>query len=343
MISNTSNRGQGFQVSIISNATADTGAATGWSIGNSRYKVDITTANWTSTDNRGIFTIRGTLSSSTNNAPTVATEIPNQTAMSGTAFNYQVPAATFADADGDTLTYTATLDDDTALPSWLSFAAATHTFSGTPTAAETVSVKVTASDGNGGSVSDTFDIVVSAAVTGICSRTAEVQTALLSATSRTTCSDVTAADLVAVTSLTVSSYSGAVLDPADFAGLTGLTNLVFDGSPQLTTLPDNAFAGVTALTHLDFSSLVTVTTVAEDAFSGLTALENLNLSDNLITSLDADTFDGLTALRILDLSYTSRRVWTRTSSTASPPWNTSISRTPTRRRRMRTSSMASPP
>ena len=60
-----------------------------------------------------------------------------------------------------TLTYTATKSDDTALPAWLSFTAATRAFSGTPQAAdvEKVSVKVTASDGNGGSVSDTFDIV----------------------------------------------------------------------------------------------------------------------------------------------------------------------------------------
>ena len=243
---------------------------------------------------------------SSNTAPTVATEILDQTATTGAAFSFAFPAATFTDADGDTLTYTATLADDSALPAWLSFTAATRAFSGTPQAAdvETVSVKVMASDGNGGSGSDTFDIVVSAA-TGICSRTAEVQTALLDATGRATCSDVTAADLVAVTSLTVNNYSGTVLDPADFAGLTGLTNLLFGGSPQLTTLPDNAFAGVTALTHLDFNSLVTVTMVAEDAFSGLTALENLNLSANDLTTLDEDTFDGLTALRILDLSFTS--------------------------------------
>ena len=32
--------------------------------------------------------------------------------MSGTVFSYQVPAATFADADSDTLTYMATLADD---------------------------------------------------------------------------------------------------------------------------------------------------------------------------------------------------------------------------------------
>ena len=63
---------------------------------------------------------------------------------------------------GDTLTYTATQSDNSALPAWLSFTPGTRTFSGTPQAAdvETVSVKVTASDGTD-SVSDTFDIVVS--------------------------------------------------------------------------------------------------------------------------------------------------------------------------------------
>ena len=76
-----------------------------------------------------------------------------------------VPANTFNDADSDTLTYAATLDGGNELPSWLSFTAATRAFSGTPTAAQTVSVQVTASDGNGGSVSDFFDIVVSAGTT----------------------------------------------------------------------------------------------------------------------------------------------------------------------------------
>ena len=111
-------------------------------------------------------TVKLTAPGTPNAAPTVANTIPNQTAMAGTAFSYAFLANTFADTDpGDTLTYTATQSDDTALPSWLSFAAATRTFSGTPTAADvgTVSVKVTASDGHGGSVSDTFDIVVSAA------------------------------------------------------------------------------------------------------------------------------------------------------------------------------------
>ena len=103
-----------------------------------------------------------TNNSTVNAAPTVATVIPDQTATAGTAFSYAFPATTFSDADGDTLTYTATKADGTALPTWLSFSAST--FSGTPQAADvgTVSVKVTASDGSA-SVSDTFDIVVSAA------------------------------------------------------------------------------------------------------------------------------------------------------------------------------------
>ena len=143
----------------------DTGAAAGWSLANSfDFKTTLNEWRTTASGESPRIAIKGTLGG-TNTAPTVATEIPNQTAMSGTAFSYQVPAATFADADGDTLTYTAMLADDTALPSWLSFTAATRTFSGTPTAAETVSVKVTASDASD-SVSDTFDIVVSAAVPG---------------------------------------------------------------------------------------------------------------------------------------------------------------------------------
>ncbi len=98
-----------------------------------------------------------------NNAPTVANSIPNQTATAGTAFSYTFPTNTFSDADNDTLTYTAAKSDGTALPTWLTFN--TRTFSGTPQSGDTgtLSVKVTADDRNGGTASDTFDIVVSAA------------------------------------------------------------------------------------------------------------------------------------------------------------------------------------
>ena len=98
-----------------------------------------------------------------NDAPTVANPIPNQNATEDSAFNFQFAANTFNDADvGDTLTYSAQLAGGGALPAWLSFDPATRTFSGTPLNAHvgTVSIDVIAGDGNGGTVTDTFDILV---------------------------------------------------------------------------------------------------------------------------------------------------------------------------------------
>ncbi len=94
----------------------------------------------------------------TNTAPTVATPIPDQDARVGAPFSHTFPADTFNDADGDPLTYSAT-----GLPAWLGFDPGTRTFSGTPEAVGAPEVTVTASDGNGGSVSDTFAIAISAA------------------------------------------------------------------------------------------------------------------------------------------------------------------------------------
>ena len=99
-----------------------------------------------------------------NDAPTVATAIPDQTATAGVAFGYTVPAGTFSDVDaGDTLGYSASLGDGGDLPSWLGFTAASRRFAGTPQEAHagTVAVRVTATDSGGASASDTFDIEVS--------------------------------------------------------------------------------------------------------------------------------------------------------------------------------------
>ncbi len=118
LVTNTAN----VKLTVTPDDGEDVGSVSGWSIANTfdvKSASNVWSANFLGASL--YITIKGTLSSSTNSAPTVATEIPNQTAMSGTAFSYQVPAATFADADGDTLTYTATLADDMALPSWLSF------------------------------------------------------------------------------------------------------------------------------------------------------------------------------------------------------------------------------
>jgi predicted outer membrane repeat protein len=112
------------------------------------------------------FAISGTVGGTTggtNNTPTVANPILDQTAKPNTPFTFQLAANTFNDVDaGDSLTYTATRSDGTALPAWLSFDPTTGTFAGTPTPSDagTLSLNVTASDLSGAAVSDTFNIAI---------------------------------------------------------------------------------------------------------------------------------------------------------------------------------------
>ncbi|SNC77728.1 N-acetylneuraminic acid mutarotase, partial [Hymenobacter gelipurpurascens] len=101
-----------------------------------------------------------------NAAPVVAAPIPDQTATAGAAYSYSFPAATFTDADNDALTYAAAQQGGATLPSWLSFNATTRTFSGTPPAAGSYPLQVTASDGKGGQATDAFLLTVNPAPTG---------------------------------------------------------------------------------------------------------------------------------------------------------------------------------
>ncbi|MBY0248953.1 MAG: putative Ig domain-containing protein [Nitrospiraceae bacterium] len=98
-----------------------------------------------------------------NETPTVATLLADQTALEDAAFTFTVPVNTFADQDaGDVLTYSATLANGSALPSWLSFDVATRTFTGTPTNSEVgvLEIRVIATDSGSLSTSDTFTLMV---------------------------------------------------------------------------------------------------------------------------------------------------------------------------------------
>lgn len=93
----------------------------------------------------------------------------DQSANMLSAFNYTLAADTFTDPDS-TLTLTATLANGNPLPSWLSFDAATRTFSGTPQGANVghLDIKVTAS-GGAQPVSDVFGLdinIVNQTLTG---------------------------------------------------------------------------------------------------------------------------------------------------------------------------------
>jgi hypothetical protein len=94
-----------------------------------------------------------------NTAPVVATDIAMPDAIEVTedlAFSYTLPSGLFTDADDDTLTYYAYLDDegtDAPLPIWMSFSSSSGTLTGKPTLDEqagTYVIHLYAVDGNGG-------------------------------------------------------------------------------------------------------------------------------------------------------------------------------------------------
>jgi len=98
-----------------------------------------------------------------NEVPSVPNPLTDQTVLEDAPFSIQVPLNTFADPDtGDTLTYSATQADGNALPTWLSFNAATRTFTGTPDDAQvgTLNLAVKATDAGGLSATSAFALTV---------------------------------------------------------------------------------------------------------------------------------------------------------------------------------------
>ncbi len=97
-----------------------------------------------------------------NEPPTVGNPLGDQNATPGEEFSFAVPTDTFRDPDGDSLTFSATLADGSPLPEWLSFDPVTGTLSGTPDNEDigNLEIEVTADDGQGGTVSDSFELAV---------------------------------------------------------------------------------------------------------------------------------------------------------------------------------------
>jgi hypothetical protein len=100
-------------------------------------------------------------------APKISKRIPNFNIKVDSAFSYIIPANTFLCEYGtDSLKYTASLNNGSALPSWLNFDPETQSLSGTPEQAETDSIKITATNKDTASVSCNFKIKVTS-TTGI--------------------------------------------------------------------------------------------------------------------------------------------------------------------------------
>lgn len=105
----------------------------------------------------------------TNDAPVAGISPVPQSVSQGNQWTYALPAAMFSDEDvGDRLTYRATLSNGNALPSWLTFDAATRTLSGKASIGDlgALDLKIIATDLSGASASNALRIVVTAPVAG---------------------------------------------------------------------------------------------------------------------------------------------------------------------------------
>ncbi|MET1111292.1 MAG: putative Ig domain-containing protein, partial [Allosphingosinicella sp.] len=96
-----------------------------------------------------------------NDSPALLIPLADRVHAEDQAIDFALPAGSFGDLDGDALTLTATLEDGSALPSWLSFDSAAGRFTGTPPANYNglLSIAVSASDG-ALSVGDVFTLQI---------------------------------------------------------------------------------------------------------------------------------------------------------------------------------------
>jgi len=130
----------------------------------------------TATDTGGLsvttnFTLAVSGNGTVNVAPVLIQPLPDQQAQENSAYVFSIPAGTFSDADlerGDVLSYTALLADGSPLPAWLTFDAATQTFSGTPGNLDggVLKVTVTATDTGGLSTSANFNLTAANFING---------------------------------------------------------------------------------------------------------------------------------------------------------------------------------
>ena len=165
------------------------------------------------------------------------------------------------------------------------------------------SVRVTVSDGNGGSdrINVTINVTDVLEATALSERTSEVVSAIEAAVpGDATGADITDTQLAAITTLDISEASITSLQNEDFTGLTGLRTLNLSQN-SLSSLPEDIFDGLSSLRTLDLSDN-SVSSLPADVFDGLSSLRTLDLSDNSVSSIRSDVFDGLSSLRTLNLS-----------------------------------------
>jgi len=147
-------------------------AATGTFSGTAPIGVQSLAVKITASDASGLSASETFQAAVTASAPVLAQQTANQAWTANQAFSLAIPSGAFTDPQGEKLTYTAALSTG-ALPAWLTFSAATGTFSGTaPVAQQSLSIKVTATDTSGVTAYETFQSAVSATAPVLAQQTA---------------------------------------------------------------------------------------------------------------------------------------------------------------------------
>ena len=230
-----------------------------------------------------------------NTAPVVDKGLTDQIAFSGNAFTYTFPADAFSDADDDALTYTSR-----GQPAWLTFTPSSRTFSGSPTNTDgsPFTITVTADDGKGSRVQASFTLTIPI---GICSRTSQIQTAILSVIDGIDqCAHVTEEHLAEIVdSLDLRSQSITALQANDFSDMHNLRILNFYDN-DLTTLPSEVFYSLSNLRFLSLDSN-SLSELPSEVFYSLPNLRFLSLNNNALTDLPVDVFSMLSNLQTLGL------------------------------------------
>ena len=98
-----------------------------------------------------------------NDAPEIGTSLVDQSSPEDTGVSFTLPNDAFVDIDGDVLALSANLTSGQALPDWLTFDAATGTFTGQPPADENFDLQIVVSADDGeASVEQTFTLAITA-------------------------------------------------------------------------------------------------------------------------------------------------------------------------------------
>lgn len=225
-----------------------------------------------------------------NDAPVLSAPLADQTVMEDAAFTWQMPSNTFSDIDaGDILTYGATMADGSPLPGWLSFDAATQTFSGTPANADvgTLDLRVTATDGHGLGVDEVFSLNVSnvndvpVAVLTLTDQSATADNSFSYQIPEGAFTDIDAGDTLtySATRMDGSVLPGWLSFDAQTRTLSGMPGVTDQGNFDIrVTATDTAGAAVSATFVLAVSSPAIIGTAAANTLYG-------DASDNIIYGL----------------------------------------------------------